>query len=134
MKKINFLSILTLMTVAMLSVVFTSCDGEYSALITSGDFVGTWEITQSTNYLESGTNEGTLVGKTVTFSDNGLYSSNSSSLYYGYYRVAANELTMNSSRGLTLKAKVYNKRSTSMVLKGSTNKGYTFSYTFKKKY
>ena len=125
MNKKYFLSLLTFVMVAMLgSVGLASCDSDnISTPIENSDFVGTWEFTQSTDYLDSGTKEGALVGKTISFTDYGTYSSNTSTFYYGNYSVSANELTLRSNKGKKFTAKVSSKKTSSMVLKGQASDG-----------
>jgi hypothetical protein len=136
MNKKYYWNLLTFMMVAMLSSFgFASCDSDnISTPIENSDFVGTWEFTQSTDYLDSGTKEGALVGKAISFTDNGTYSSNTSTFYYGNYSVSANELTLRSNKGKKFTAKVSNKKTSSMVLKGQASDGYSFTYAIKKKY
>ena len=135
MKKLFFLMMMAATLFVLGSVGFASCDSDnISTPIENSDFVGTWEFTQSTDYLDSGTKEGALVGKTISFTDNGTYSSNTSTFYYGNYSVSANELTLRSNKGKKFTAKVSNKKTSSMVLKGQASDGYSFTYAIKKKY
>jgi hypothetical protein len=48
--------------------------------------------------------------------------------------MAANELTLRSNKGKKFTAKVSNKKTSSMVLKGQASDGYSFTYAIKKKY
>lgn len=133
----NLWSMLTIMMVAMLSISLTSCDGEefYDSPFSTSDFVGTWKCTKSTDYTGSGTKEGSLVGKTVTFDTNGTYNASSTYLYAGSYTLSGNKVTLRSNRGGKYTAKVQiNKTKRTMLMEGSSNDGNTFSYTFKKSY
>ena len=133
----NLWSMLAIVVIAMLSVGLTSCDGEefYDSPFSASDFVGTWKCTSSIDYTSSGTKEGSLVGKTITFESNGTYNASFTYLYAGHYTLSSNKVTINSNRGGKYTAKVQiNKTKKTMLLEGSSKDDNTFSYTFKKLY
>ena len=133
----NLWGLLSFMMVAMLCVGFISCNKEdsYSTSVNVSDLVGTWDCTESTDYWDGGSKEGALVGKYIIIESNGTYNSNSSTVYSGSYTLSGNTLTVRSNKGRKFTATVsINKTKGTMLLEGSTDDGYTFSYKFKKRY
>lgn len=129
MYKKNLLHLMAIMMVAMLSSGFVACDkvDEFSGSVNASDVVGNWKCKEGTNsWGES------MSGKYLMIESNGTYSSNSSSLYAGYYTLSANKMTLRSNSGKTFTAKVaVNKTKKTLVLKGETKDGGTFNYSFK---
>lgn len=133
----NYKSLLTIMLVIMICIGFDSCEKNefYNSTFLPSDLVGTWDCTESVDYWDGGSKEGSLVGKYLIIYNNGTYSSNSSTVYSGYYTLSSNKLTIRSNRGRRFEATANMDGSKKkMQLEGSTDDGYTFKYTFKKRY
>lgn len=133
MKKLRFLSILTLMVMAMPLLVACGDDDDNgpsgNELVSKA--VGTWMCVESTDAAQGYSYDGLMVGKEVTIKADGTYTSTAPTFgYSGTYTISGNQITAKSSSGtFVVTVSISGNR---MTWSGTASNGTTFRYVFTK--
>ncbi len=135
MKQFKLLSMLLAILMIPMMV---SCGGDDEKDSTpSGDDLiikatGTWMCTQSVDTQNGKSYQGLMVGKEVTISSNGTYTSTASTFgYSGTYTVNGNKITAHSDAGSTFLINV-SISGDRMTWDGTANNGVSFRYIFER--
>lgn len=131
MEKIKNFSVAILM--AFVSVCFLACSKSSDDPVDVASVVGSWVCIASTDSWDGGSTTGYMVDEVLTVKSDGTYQSTSSSMgLSGTWTLTGNSFSAKSSSGRIFNASV-SVSSTTLQMNGSTNDGYKFNYTFKKK-
>lgn len=130
MKNLHLWRILVLMTCV---VIFQSCgSNDEDDLVDLSSVIGLWVCTASTDSWEGGTTTDYMVDQMLMVNADGTYYSTSKDMgYEGKWRIAGNSFSATSNSGRIFNA-IVTVNSTTLKMKGSTNDGYSFNYTFKR--
>ena len=135
MKQFKLLSML--LTILMIPLM-VSCgsDDEKDSTPSGDDLIikasGTWMCTQSVDTQNGKSYQGLMVGKEVTISPNGTYTSTASTFgYSGTYTVSGNKITAHSDAGGTFLINV-SISGDRMTWDGTANNGVSFRYIFER--
>lgn len=135
MKQFKFLSI---MLAILMIPTMVSCGGDDEKDGTpSGDDLiikasGTWMCTQSVDTQNGQSYQGLMVGKEITVSPNGTYTSTAATFgYSGTYTVSGNKITAHSDAGGTFLINV-SISGDRMTWEGTANNGVSFRYIFER--
>ena len=135
MKTNKFLSILVMLVVSVTAMVFTSCssddDGDGSKDINVQEVFGTWTCTASTDKMNGQTTTGYMVGKSITISEDGKFSSTASSIGNGTWVLDGNKISAKNTSGATFNAKISVSGNT-MKWNGTSSLDISFNYTWEK--
>lgn len=135
MKANKFWSILVMLVVSVTAMVFTSCsnddDGDGSNGINAQEVFGTWTCTASTDKMDGQTLTGYMVDKTITIKENGQFTSTSSSIGNGTWVLNGNQITATNTSGDIFSITLVVSGNT-MKWNGTSSKGVSFNYTWKK--
>ena len=136
MKTNKFLSILVMLVVSVTAMVFTSCssddDGDGSKDINVQEVFGTWTCTASTDKMNGQTTTGYMVGKSITISEDGKFSSTASSIGNGTWVLDGNKISAKNTSGVTFNATISVSGNT-MKWNGTSSLDISFNYTWEKK-
>ncbi len=127
-------SILVVLVVAVTAMAFTSCssdDGDGDKNINVQEVVGTWTCTASTDSKDGVSTTGYMVNKSITISEDGKFTSTSSTIGNGTWTLNGNQISAKNTYGYTFNATLIVNGST-MVWNGTSSSGYSFNYTWKK--
>ena len=135
MKTNKFLSILVMLVVSVTATVFTSCssddDGDGSKDINVQEVFGTWTCTASTDKMNGQTTTGYMVGKSITISEDGKFSSTASSIGNGTWVLDGNKISAKNTSGATFNATISVSGNT-MKWNGTSSLDISFNYTWEK--
>lgn len=135
MKTNKFLSILVMLVVSVTAMVFTSCssddDGDGSKDINVQEVFGTWTCTASTDKMNGQTTTGYMVGKSITISEDGKFSSTASSIGNGTWVLDGNKISAKNTSGVTFNATISVSGNT-MKWNGTSSLDISFNYTWEK--
>ena len=135
MKTNKFLSILVMLVVSVTAMVFTSCssddDGDGSKDINVQEVFGTWTCTASTDKMNGQTTTGYMVGKSITISEDGKFSSTASSIGNGTWVLDGNKISAKNTSGAKFKATISVSGNT-MKWNGTSSLDISFNYTWEK--
>ena len=135
MKTNNIWSILAMLVVSVTVVCFTSCssddDEDGSKDINVHEVVGTWTCTASTDKVDGKPITGYMVGKSITISEDGKFSSTASSIGNGTWELNGNKMSAKNTYGDTFSATIV-VNGNKMKWSGSSSQGVSFNYTWKK--
>ncbi len=127
-------SILVVLVVAVTAMAFTSCgsdDGDGDKNINVQEVVGTWTCTASTDSKDGVSTTDHMVNKSITISEDGKFTSTSSTIGNGTWTLNGNQISAKNTYGDTFNATLIVNGST-MVWNGTSSSGYSFNYTWKK--
>ena len=135
MKANKIWGILVMLVVLVTAVVFTSCssddDGDGSKDFNAQEVFGTWTCTASTDNVNGQSISGYMVGKSITISEYGKFSSTSSSIGNGTWVLDGNKISAKNTSGDTFNATL-SVSGNIMKWNGSSSQGVSFNYTWKK--
>lgn len=135
MKTNKIWSILVMLVVAVTAMVFTSCgsddDEGGNKDINVAEVVGTWTCTASTDNVDGQSISGYMVGKSITISEDGKFSSTASSIGNGTWVLNGNKISAKNTSGDTFKATLSVSGNT-MKWNGTSSQNVSFNYTWKK--
>lgn len=135
MKANKFWSILVMLVVSVTVMFFTSCssddDGDGNKDINVQEVFGTWTCTASTDKMNGATTTGYMVGKSITISEDGKFSSTASSIGKGSWILDGNKISAKNTSGETFNATISVNGNT-MKWNGTSSQGVSFNYTWKK--
>lgn len=135
MKTNKFLSILVMLVVSVTAMVFTSCssddDGDGSKDINVQEVFGTWTCTASTDKMNGQTTTGYMVGKSITISEDGKFSSTASSIGNGTWALDGNKISAKNTSGATFNVTISVSGNT-MKWNGTSSLDISFNYTWEK--
>lgn len=134
MKSLSYFGI-TLLTVLM-SVAISGCsksdDNNGDPPIDLSSVIGRWKCTSSTDSWDGGSKTGYMINVILTIKEDGRYESTSKDMgLKGTWNLSNNTLTAISDKNRVFTATV-SVNSTTLIIKGTTNDGYVFDYTFTK--
>lgn len=136
--KINKIwGILVMFVVSVTVMFFTSCssdddgDGSKDKDINVQEVVGTWTCTASTDNVGGQSITGYMVGKTITISEDGKFSSTASTIGNGTWVLNGNKISAKNTSGDTFTTTLTVNGST-MKWNGTSSQGVSFNYTWKK--
>ena len=94
--------------------------------------IGRWKCTSSTDSWDGGSKTDYMINVILTVKEDGKYESTSKDMgLKGTWNLSYNRLTVISDKNRIFTATV-SVNSTTLILKGTTNDGYAFNYTFTK--
>ena len=125
-----------MLVVSVTAMVFTSCssddDGDGGSQdINAQEVFGTWTCTESTDNVNGQSMFGYMVGKSITISEDGKFSSTASSIGNGTWVLDGNKISAKNTSGDTFNATLSVSGNT-MKWNGSSSQGVSFNYTWKK--
>lgn len=135
MKQFKLLS--TLLAIIVIPMMVSCGDDDEKNSTPSGDDLiimasGTWMCTQSVDTQNGQSYQGLMVGKEITISPNGTYTSTAPTFgYSGTYSVSGNKITAHSDAGGTFLINV-SISGDRMTWDGTANNGVTFRYIFER--
>ena len=135
MKQFKLLS--TLLAILVIPMMVSCGDDDEKNSTPSGDDLiivasGTWMCTQSVDTQNGQSYQGLMVGKEITISPNGTYTSTAPTFgYSGTYSVSGNKITAHSDAGGTFLINV-SISGDRMTWDGTANNGVTFRYIFER--
>lgn len=135
MKQFKLLS--TLLAILVIPMMVSCGDDDEKNSTPSGDDLiimasGTWMCTQSVDSQNGQSYQGLMVGKEITISPNGTYTSTAPSFgFSGTYSVSGNKITAHSDAGGTFLINV-TINGDRMTWDGTANNGVTFRYIFER--
>lgn len=125
-----------MLVVSVTAVVFTSCssddDDNSNQVINVQEVAGTWTCTASTDNVDGQSITGYMVGKSITISEDGKFTSTASSIGNGTWVLNGNKISAQNTSGDTFTATLAVSGST-MKWNGTSSRGVIFNYTWKKK-
>lgn len=138
MKTNKFWSILVMLVVSVTAMFFTSCSSSdddndnNSQVINVQEVVGTWTCTASTDNMNGQSITGYMVGKSITISEDGKFTSTASTIGNGTWVLNGNKISAKNTAGDTFTTTLSVSGST-MKWNGTSSQGVSFNYTWEKK-
>ena len=136
MKTNKIWSILAMLVVSVTAVFFTSCssddDEDGSKDFNVQEVVGTWTCTASTDKVDGKTITGYMVGESITISEDGKFSSTTSSIGNGTWKLDGNKMSAKNTYGDTFSATIV-VSGNKMKWNGTSSLNVSFNYTWEKK-
>lgn len=134
MKTNRIWSIFVMLVVSATAMIFTSCgsdDDEENGKINVKEVAGTWTCTASTDNMSGQTITGYMVGKSITISEDGKFTSTASTIGNGTWVLNGNQITAKNTSGDTFSATLIVSGNT-MKWSGTSSLGVSFNYTWEK--
>ena len=130
MKTNKIWSIIAMLVVSVTVMFFTSCSSDDDDVNVQA-VTGTWTCTASTDKMNGQTTTGYMVGESITISEDGKFSSTSSSIGNGTWTLDGNKISAKNTWNDTFSATL-TVNGNAMKWKGPSSRGISFEYTWKK--